>query len=472
MRDVPPDDQRTLYQVRTQLEALLVQYGYAALDLPIVEHRDLYLRKLGEELVGKIYEFAFGGRNLALRPEWTASVLRAYVAHLQDQPLPLRLSYSGPVFRYERPQRLTYRQFTQVGVEMVGGPPPRADAEIIALASAGLDAVGVKSHRVVIGHLGLVREMLTQLGLAERTQGLLAWGLEQIRTHGPEAVRERLREGQSDLPFDPVLFQGLDDEQATTLLLNLLRAMRVDLAFGTRPPEDIARRLLRKLRRDESQPRIDQALDLLGRLSQINGIAAETLPQVASLLDEAGLTTTTLDEIGAVLALLDAHGLARDRVILDFGLGRGLHYYTGMIFEMYDSNNIQLCGGGRYDDLVLALGGRQSIPAVGFAYGVERVVAAIEQPVDNNATRREVLVAPVTDHDYAYALEAARRLRARSFVVTLDVRGRSVTSNLRDAARRGIAYVAIVGSEERERREVVWRNLDTREERRVSIDEL
>jgi histidyl-tRNA synthetase len=318
----------------------------------------------------------------------------------------------------------------------------------------------------------LVREMLTQLGLAERTQGLLAWGLEQIRTHGPEAVRERLREGQSDLPFDPVLFQGLDDEQATTLLLNLLRAMRVDLAFGTRPPEDIARRLLRKLRRDESQPRIDQALDLLGRLSQINGIAAETLPQVASLLDEAGLTTTTLDEIGAVLALLDAHGLARDRVILDFGLGRGLHYYTGMIFEMYDSNNIQLCGGGRYDDLVLALGGRQSIPAVGFAYGVERVVAAIEQPVDNNATRREVLVAPVTDHDYAYALEAARRLRARSFVVTLDVRGRSVTSNLRDAARRGIAYVAIVGSEERERREVVWRNLDTREERRVSIDEL
>ena len=81
MRDIPPDDQRTLYRVRTQLEALLVQYGYAALDLPIVEHRDLYLRKLGEELVGKVYEFAFGGRNLAL----AASVRRAKAPTVRTQ---------------------------------------------------------------------------------------------------------------------------------------------------------------------------------------------------------------------------------------------------------------------------------------------------------------------------------------------------------------------------------------------------
>lgn len=151
------------------------------LDAPIIEHRDLYLRKLGEELVGKVYEFSFGGRDLALRPEWTASVLRAYVAGMQDQPLPLRLSYAGPVFRYERPQRHTYRQFTQIGGEIIGGLPPRADAEVIALACAGLDAAGVSGYTVRIGHIGLVRELLLRFALPERTRGLLVWSLERLR---------------------------------------------------------------------------------------------------------------------------------------------------------------------------------------------------------------------------------------------------------------------------------------------------
>src|SRR5215203_5737704 len=134
MRDVLPQELAAQLAIAAQLDQTLAGYGYQPIELPIIEQRDLYLRKLGEELVGKVYEFRFGGRELALRPEWTASVLRAYVASMQDQPLPLRIAYSGPVFRYERPQRGTYRQFTQVGVELVGGPAPRADAEAIALA--------------------------------------------------------------------------------------------------------------------------------------------------------------------------------------------------------------------------------------------------------------------------------------------------------------------------------------------------
>ncbi|MGB9634020.1 MAG: ATP phosphoribosyltransferase regulatory subunit, partial [Chloroflexaceae bacterium] len=92
MRDVLPAGQRQAVAARRALEATFEAYGYEPIDLPIIESRELYLRKLGEELAGKVYEFNFGGRDLALRPEWTASVLRAYVAHLQDQPLPLRLS--------------------------------------------------------------------------------------------------------------------------------------------------------------------------------------------------------------------------------------------------------------------------------------------------------------------------------------------------------------------------------------------
>ena len=164
MRDVLPADLAPQLATLARLEQVFASYGYQPIDLPIIEQRDLYGRKLGEELVGKIYEFSFNGRELALRPEWTASVLRAYVGRMQDQPLPLRLRYAGPVFRNERPQRATYRQFTQAGVELIGGPVPRADAECIALACGGLDAAGVRSYRVRIGHIGLVRQLLRALG--------------------------------------------------------------------------------------------------------------------------------------------------------------------------------------------------------------------------------------------------------------------------------------------------------------------
>jgi histidyl-tRNA synthetase len=470
MHDILPSEQQTLARIRIMLEDLLARYGYAMLDLPVIEHRDLYLRKLGEELVGRVYEFNFGGRDLALRPEWTASVLRAYVTHMQEQPLPLRLGYSGPVFRYERPQRTTYRQFTQVGVELVGGPAPRADAEVLALACAGLDAAGVSDYRVTVGHIGLIRSLLSKLGLAERTQGLLVWGLERLRTQGDAAIRSRLDGPPDDLPLDPTLLEGLDDEQATALLLHTLRAMQVNLNFGTRPPEAIVNRLVRKMRRGDAQPRVEQAMALLQQLSQIRGIPAEVLPQAAALLAEHNLPTGALDELEVVLSLLAAHGLSHERIVLDFGLGRGLQYYTGLIFEIYDAEEYQLCGGGRYDDLVLALGGRQSVPAIGFAYGLERIAAA----QTNSAAperRLEVLVMPVADADYPYALTVAQRLRARDYVVMVDVRGRGVTSNLRDAARRGVDYVAIVGTEERERGELVWRNLHTREEQRRRIEE-
>jgi len=470
MHDILPSEQHTLARIRIMLEDLLARYGYAMLDLPVIEHRDLYLRKLGEELVGRVYEFNFGGRDLALRPEWTASVLRAYVTHMQEQPLPLRLAYSGPVFRYERPQRTTYRQFTQVGVELVGGPAPRADAEVLALACAGLDAAGVSDYRVTIGHIGLTRSLLSNLGLAERTQGLLVWGLERLRTQGDAAIRSRLDGPPDDLPLDASLLEGLDDEQATALLLHTLRAMQVNLNFGTRPPEAIVNRLVRKMRRGDAQSRVEQAMALLQQLSQIRGVPTEALPQAAALLAEHNLPTGALDELEAVLALLAAHGLSHERIVLDFGLGRGLQYYTGLIFEIYDAEEYQLCGGGRYDDLVLALGGRQTVPAIGFAYGLERIAAA---QADNAAPERrlEVLVMPVADADYPYALTVAQRLRERDYVVMVDVRGRGVTNNLRDAARRGVDYVAIVGPEERERGELVWRNLHTREEQRRRIEE-
>jgi histidyl-tRNA synthetase len=475
MRDLLPSaQQRSAAQTRAQIEACIAEHGYQPIDLPIIESRELYLRKLGEELAGKIYEFNFGGRDLALRPEWTASVLRAYVAHLQDQPLPLRLSYSGPVFRYERPQNLTYRQFTQVGVELLGGLAPRADAEVLALACAGLDAAGVQGYRVIVGHIGLVRSLLGSLKLTDRTRGLLLWSLERLRNEGVAAVRAKLNDQLGPAELDLPLPDGVGDEEAAQLLLRVFQATQVDLASGTRSPDEIVGRLLRKLRRSDPQPQVDRALELLDQLCAIRGTAAEALPRLAALLQGAGIASPAYAELRAVLQILEAHGVSPERVLLDFSLGgRGLHYYSGMIFEIYDQADMQLCGGGRYDELVLALGARQALPAAGFAYGLERVAAAAERSGRSpERGPREALVIAVDEESYSYALEVARRLRSRGYVATLDVRSRKLADNLRDAARRSIDSVVIVGVEERSSGTLLWRDLQSRDERRMRLDEL
>lgn len=473
MRDVLPPEYHLQAEAVSRITRVLSSYGYQRIDLPIIEHRDLYLRKLGEELVGKVYEFSFNRRDLVLRPEWTASVLRSYVTNMQEQPLPLRVQYAGPVFRNERPQRHTYRQFTQIGSELIGAPPPRADAECLALACAGLQAAGVEDFRVRIGHIGLIRQALASFNLSERVQSILAWNLERMRKHGPDSIREQLAtiEGQGDLPIDPALIDGLDDQQAEALLLHALRTIGVNLRFGTRPPEAIVGRLVRKLRRPSQIGQIERAIELLHRISQIQGPADQALPAATALLQQYQLSSEAIAELEAIVRLAEAHGVAHHRLMIDLGLGRGLNYYTGIIFEIYSTDEaIQLCGGGRYDDLVTTLGGRQATPAIGFAYGMERVVAAAQ--LAPPAMPTGILVAATEEASYPYAIQVAQTLRNRGWVTAVDVRGRSSSINQRDADRRGLHAIVFVGPQEQAAQQVLWRELRTRSDRTFDLQDL
>jgi histidyl-tRNA synthetase len=471
MRDILPVELAAQQAISARIEQTLATYGYAQVDLPIVESRDLYLRKLGEELVGKVYEFQFNNRELALRPEWTASVLRAYAARLQDQPLPLRLRYAGPVFRNERPQRGTYRQFQQVGVELIGAPSPRADAEALALACAGLDAAGVRDYRVRIGHIGLVRTVLARLNITDRLLETLVWSMERIRDKGVTQLHKQLLDSNETPIIDPDLLDGISDTQAEALLRSALETIGVNLQFGTRPPEAIVSRLVRKLRHTTPRATIEQALILLEALAHLHGPPDETLLRVEQLLTKHNIAVASLPQLAElrdIYRLSLAHGVRDHQVELNFGLGRGLNYYTGMIFEIYASDDLQLCGGGRYDDLVTALGGRQPTPAVGFAYGIERVVLACSPPVNDSPTH-EVLVVADDDATYPYAIYVAQVLREHGFVTTLDLRARSQTSNTRDAIRRQLTALVFVGPEEQASTTARWRALPGRTEQRLAL---
>ncbi len=468
MRDLLPTQQRVLADLQASLQAEISRWGYDFLDLPILERRELYLKKAGEELVGKLYDFVHHGRGLALRPEWTASVLRAYLNHLQSEPLPLRLAYSGPVFRYERPQRVTFRQFTQVGVELIGGSAPRADAEVIGLAWRGLERVGVHDAALTIGHIGIIRALLSSLGLAERTANLLLWNMERLRGGQIDLIRKQLSDAHAEELFDLGPLAALPDHQLEELLLTMLRAVGVRLDNSTRSPEAIAARLVRKLRRDDPQPRVERALHLMTQLAQTRGTPATALPQLEALFASEAIDPAPIAELRAILDLLSAQAIPVERLTVDAGLGRGLHYYTGLIFEITAADDLQICGGGRYDDLVTALGGRSSVPAIGFAYGLERVAAAIAVP--EAAPARVVLVMAEDLSGFPAVLTTAEYLRARGYVAVVDVRGRSLSANVRDAARRNVEAVVICAAQTPE--QVRWYTLADRSEQSVRLADI
>jgi histidyl-tRNA synthetase len=424
------------------------QAGYDAVEVPLLEHRDLYLKKSGDELLAKLYHWNQGGRELALRPEWTASVLRAVIHGQSEAPQPARLRYTGPVFRYERPRRATYRQFTQVGLELLGAAGARADAEVLGLAIEGLSAVGIGQYTLTIGHIGVIKALLASLGLPERTTSALTWSLERLRSHGLEAVRAQWHEDAAELPLDLDALSHLNDADIETLLLRVLPSLGVRLDGGGREPTAIVNRLVRKLRYATVPDQLERAWTLLGDLSAARGPAPAILERLRGLLDQHGVDQGQLDELGATLGLLEAHGVPAERIVLDFGMGRGLHYYTGLIFEIDGADGLQLCGGGRYDDLVAALGGRPT-PAVGFAYGLERVAAA--------APAVEIAPVPsalVMADDPAAAIRAAATLRRQGYRATLDVRGRSLAANTNDARRRGMSHLAVVSGDSIELREL------------------
>ncbi|MCE5196406.1 MAG: histidine--tRNA ligase [Negativicutes bacterium] len=157
--DILPKDSRVWRYVEGVFADVCDAFGYGELRLPIFEHSELYLRGVGEttDIVQKeMYTFSDRGlRSLTLRPEGTAGVVRAFLENkLQNEPLPAKLYYNGPMFRYERPEAGRFRQFSQLGIEAIGSHDPAMDAEIIALTMEFYRRLGIEKADLVINSVG------------------------------------------------------------------------------------------------------------------------------------------------------------------------------------------------------------------------------------------------------------------------------------------------------------------------------
>ncbi len=449
MADLDAEQFQQVDKVRQQLLNVIRRHGYRQVDTPIVEPTELFLRKSGGERVAQMYAFHYRERDIALRPEHTASILRMYVDSMQSQPLPLRLCYAGPVFRYEKPQASRTRQFTEVGCELLGASGPLADAEVIHLALDGLASVGV-SGVLVLGHVGLVLEYLERLPLRHRARDWLLWSMERLRKGRPvdlETEIAGLTSGDrlADL-FDQMsgALGQVPSEQLEGWVLAVLNEVGVQTEGGSRTPQEIVAGVVDKMNSHSDEGHVRQAFEFVEQLAGLRGAPEYVLPELRALVRAHDLNEEPIERIEQVLEILAIYGHDTSQIELSPGLGRGLHYYTGMLFEIYadGSQQVQLCGGGRYDDLAQTLGSRQPLEASGFTYGLERIAEVAELPDAPHTAR--TLVVPADDRAHASAIRAAEGMRARGEVVELDVRGRSVAASRRFAQRNGINALLVV----------------------------
>ncbi len=481
--DVSPIESVHQQQIATKIQQCFQSFGYRSIELPILEHEDLYLRKSGEEIITKMYDFVYQNRHLCLRPEITASVARAYVDSQQSMSLPVRLQYNGAVFRYERPQYARYRQFTQVGIELIGAAGAMADAEVIAAACHCLEKLGITDYQVVVGHMGILAKFLESLGLESRLRTLLLTNMAKMRTEeGREHVHGLLRDiypGFDDATDRPTgnlgqLFRGQDEEEAKQTILELLDNLNIELS-GNRSEAEIADRLLTKFKRQDQTKQIQQALDFMKELGQIQGSPLQVFAAATVLLTKHGCDSSALNALQEISGLLEFHQLNNNKITIDLGLSRGLQYYTGMVFEVHHSalgDGRQLCGGGRYDELVANLGGEPT-PATGCSFGLERLRLALEQEgkLEPEAMLTQVLVVPVTPDDAGYAIAITTQLRQAAISAELDIRHKRVPHNLQQANKQGIPFVIIVGSEEQQVQKVQLKNMASTDQQLLTIEE-
>jgi len=382
------------------------RYGYDPIYTPIFESTELFTRGIGEatDVVGKeMYTFKDkGDRSITLRPENTASVVRAAInASLTANGAGAKLYYGGPQFRYERPQKGRQRQFYQIGAEALGYDSAAVDAEIISM---------LWNYFII-------------LGIPEDSMRLLlnSMGCPSCRPAYRETVKAFIASNRDSLCEECV-------------------------------------------RRADTNP--------LRALDCKNPACSEVFAGVERMIDALCEECATYD--GEVRALLDLIQIPFQQ---DDSLVRGLDYYTRTVFEIQTDGGLgaqnALGGGGRYDGLFEALGGKPT-PGIGFALGFERTALALEAAGVEFSAQSEcdVFVACATDDMRARAFDFAAQLRDEGWYVQTDLAMRSLKSQMKAADKAHAWFVAILGSDEDARGGIILRNMETKEEEFVVYAEV
>lgn len=413
MRDFLPEDATRLRYIETAAREAAKLYGFQEIITPIVEHHELLAAKSGEEIKARIFAFDdLGGRKVALRPEFTASIARLMATTLRNEPKPMRLFSTGTLYRYDEPQFGRYREFWQSNYEIMGSPRLEADVEILTLTDHLLREVGLQKYWFKIGHVGILRGLLTEEGLEDEKQNSI--------------------------------MQLLDTKQWK-------KALNLAKEFG------LSRR----------------GGEILKKIFETKGSdVSKTLKPLRKELKYYPKSVEALENLQQIIDLcLAAH--IEFNTSIETGFARGLEYYTGIIFELLvPEMNIALGGGGRYDKLVELFGGEPT-PAVGVAHGLDRIALALDmQNVQLDSSPKTVAIIPIGDEAISKAISLASKLREKGVNTEMEIMGRKVSTSLQSSSRRKVTHAIIIGPKEIEEEKVMLRDMIKRVQNLVNIEEV
>ena len=396
------------------------RFGFVEYDGPPLESLELYTRKSGEEIVGQLYNFTDkGGREVALRPEMTPTFARMVGARANALRKPVRWFSIPQLFRYERQQKGRLREHFQLNVDIVGESDVSADAELIAVAIDVMRSAGLTTKDVVARVSD--RRLLTVL--------LRAWGVPDDAVPATYAAIDKLERENRGVLIDRLVAAGVEEKAAGRLLESAKRS------------------------------------DMTALRTEFGGDAA---------------VAEALDRLDRYFALIKAHGLS-DWITFDLSIVRGLAYYTGIVFELFDRQGEfrAICGGGRYDSLLKDLGG-VDLPALGFGMGdvvlAELLRARGHMTVSASAPECWVAGADSAPDTMVRVVDVAARLRRSGVATEYALREQSLSKQLKTAANLGVRFAILLSPDSNtemvDQIPIVIRDLQSRTEQNVTVEQL
>ncbi len=413
-RDFYPDDYARRSYLMDIWRDVARRYGFEEYDGPPLESLEIYTRKSGEEIVQQLYEFEDkGGRHVALRPEMTPTLARMAGARARSLRKPVRWFSIPQLFRYERKQRGRLREHFQLNVDILGEPGVLADAELLAVAIDIVRATGLDSSQVRarVSDRRILAAIFRHLGVPEDTLAPVYEIVDKLERE----PRERLEGRLADL--------GLDDQVVVGVL-------------------DVTE------------------LRGVGDLESAYGDVPSVADRIADLSSYLGY----LEDLGVV-----------DFVDVDLSVVRGLAYYTGIVFELWDARRElrAICGGGRYDDLLQVIAGID-MPAIGFGMG-DVVLSELLDDHDllpKTDPSVDVYVAWLGSDGKRRSLAAAQELRSAGLSTVFEYRDRRIGNQLKSADQIGARLAVIFGPQEIEAGQARVRDMSTGEETVVASGDL
>ncbi len=416
-RDYPPPDAGARSELRRRMRAAARRAGFQELEVPSVESFELYQTKSGAGIAAETWSFRDkGDRPVALVPEQTPSLARVFAERAPSEPLPVRWFTLAKSWRYEEPQAGRTREFTQFNLDLLGVPGVAGDADLLATASLVLDEAGAAGlYRIRLNDRAIAEGIGRRYGATDRDRFFRA--IDRFRKVRPEEFERELAAA------------GVDPARAGELRERLAAA-----GEGIPPPE---------------------VGPYLARLAGSGADAAER---------------DGVARVSELVRHLAGMGLG-DRIVFDPTIVRGLAYYTSTVFEIFATtgDSRAVGGGGRYDHLIELFGG-PATPAVGLAVGDQTLELLLrsgqrwpvgEPPLDS-------YVVAVRPELVGEALGLVEELRRAGLSAETDLLGRSMSRQLKEAARRRARRALILGLKESAPGTLVERDLATGDQREIA----